>query len=217
MQSRTDPPEGEISPATGGHGRRAFGYPVRAGVGAILLAVSLLGILHGSRAAVSQAIHYRLKYRPAWNDNDLPEALARCETAYSLYPYSYRLCQRIAKKAYRGRYDDKGDEVPERIAAARLWCKRGLALNPYKRRLRLIQARLLARKSPREAMEYWEEYVGWEFWRPANHSVRVGLYLKAGEFARAAEALKWVRGSKYYRKSHERLLRAWREEAASPP
>ncbi|NQT94743.1 MAG: hypothetical protein HQ559_18450 [Lentisphaerae bacterium] len=191
--------------------RRAVG-----GAGLLLLVLSLLYFVHGVRAGLSQVL-YRSSHvlLVRGSGADIDTALARCETAYRIYPYSYHLCRWIASRAYALRRSPQGEEIPARIAAAKTWCDRGLMLNGRRRSLRVLAARLKARTSPEEALEDWNEYVKWDFWQPRNHAFTVDMAIAAGDLGRASEALRWVKG-KHRKRAAERLRRAWQRERELP-
>lgn len=183
--------------------------------GAILLAVSVLGIVHGIPASTAFVLYYQAKYGSA---SDNPRGIfRRCDRAFRLYPRNYYFAMFTARTAYCSSYDVDGDEAKQRLETASRWCKIGLKLNPYKRETRLVKARLLARDSVRDAIAYWEEYVDWHFWEPYNHSVLVELHARAGNFVKATESLKWVKGSEYYEKASRKLSLARQEEMLSQP
>ncbi len=182
--------------------------------GLLLFALSVLYAAHGVRAGAGQCL-YRSSKILLDRSPDIDTALARCETAFRIYPHSYHMCRWIGWQAYTSRRSSKGDVIPERVAAARAWCDRGLALNDRERGLRELSARLKARTSPAEALEEWEEYVDWDFWRPRNHAVTVELAIRAGDLGKASGALRWVKG-KDRKRAADRLRRAWQRERKLP-
>lgn len=182
--------------------------------GLLLFALSVLSFVHGVRAGYSQCL-YRSSKILLERGSDIETALARCETAYRIYPYSYHMCSWIGQQAYSSRRSSQGDVIPDRVAAARTWCDRGLVLNDRLKSLQKLSARLKARTSPAEALADWEEYVDWDFWRPRNHALTVDLAIRAGDLGKAAEALRWVKG-KDRKRAADRLRRAWQREKKLP-
>lgn len=184
--------------------------------GVLLLAVAALGVWHSARASLSYMVYHHAKFTPP-REYDRPETVARrCKDAHRFYPYNYYLCIWIAEKCWYARYDIDGSESAGRVELAREWCDRGLALNTRKSQLRLLKTRLLAKRSIREAIDQWRDYVDWHFWEPHNHAVLVELYAEAGDFAGATKSLEWVKGSKHYAEAQLKLHKAWAKEAARP-
>jgi len=188
-------------------------YRIVAGV--IVLAISIAGIVQGSRAGIAQGLYWQAKFGSVKDyprDVRLGATLRRCESAYRWYPYNYWFSIWTAETVWHERCDRLGREVPERVDGAALWCDRGLALNRHKSQLRLLKARLLERDSAARAMRYWEEYVEWQFWEPYNHAVLAELRAKAGDYAGAVAALEWVGGSRHYEQAARMVNEAWNRE-----
>jgi len=185
--------------------------------GLLLLAASALAMVHGMRASLAQWTYQRAKYGPD-KDLDTQAVLRRCEYAHSLYPLSFRICAFAADRAYRDRFDGRGEVLPERLAAARLWCDRGLELvfQRRHRRMREIEARLTARESPREGMLLWKDFVEWEFWEEGNQAVLADLQIGAGDYEGALATMQWARRSPHHRTLRRRLAKAWRRERRPP-
>ena len=176
----------------------------------LLLALSGYGAVHGIRAAIAQAIYHQAKYGSA---GDNPRGIfRRCETAHRFYPYNYHFCIWAAEEAFYSNFDLGEDEAAARLETARFWCDMGLGLNFRHGELRLLKTWLLSMHSVAGAITYWEKYVDWEFWEPHNHAVLVELYAAGGEFGKAMESLKWVKGSEYYAEVSSKLSEAWRKE-----
>jgi hypothetical protein len=177
----------------------------------LLLSVSVWGIAQGTRAGLSQVLYASAKYGAACR-RDSAAALRRCEQAYQFYPHSYFLCEFAAERAYADRAagDTSWTGIVER------WCDRGLAANPHARRIRELAARALSVESPQAAVEYWQRYVDWDFWRPDCHAVMLELRLKAGDFSGAMESLRWLEGSPYHDWGRRRIRRAWTLEGKPP-
>ena len=186
----------------------------RIGLAVVLITVAMAGLLHGTRAAVANAIYYRAKFGSLKDRPD--KIIAACEQAHRLYPFQHRFCLWTAEQAYVDRFDAAGRERPDRLAAAETWCRRGLTLQPYSQALHLLNVRLTARASLRDAIDKWDEYVDWHFWDPYNHAVRVELYSRVGRFGEAAEALTWVRGSEYFQEARQTLDDAMRRDREWP-
>ena len=83
--------------------------------------------------------------------------------------------------------------------------------------MRALKARLVSLESPAEAVAYWDEYLDWNFWQPLNHMVMVELAVSAGDFTRASDALKWLKGTSHGPWAEALIRRAWAAERAAPP
>ena len=71
-------------------------------------------------------------------------------------------------------------------------------MNPYPRRMRFLKMYLIRRTSSEQALQYWKEYVEWQFWEPYNQAVLVDLYAACGQLAEAEKSLRWVKGSSHF-------------------
>ncbi|MCK5849630.1 MAG: hypothetical protein KAH23_01850 [Kiritimatiellae bacterium] len=184
--------------------------------GLFLFVIAVVGIFHGSRAAMAYTIYHDAKFSSVGAYG--PEAAARrSEDSYGFYAYNYYLCIWIAERCWYERYDSDGNESSRRVDLARVWCDRGLTLNKRKSQLRLLKTRLLARESLDEALVNWEDYVDWHFWEPYNHAVLVRYYAETGDFAGAVRSLKLIKGRKHYAEAHMAIQKAWEKEIALAP
>ncbi|MBN1670658.1 MAG: hypothetical protein JXR37_06480 [Kiritimatiellae bacterium] len=184
---------------------------------AVLILLALGGILHGARAGSAQALRRRAATR------HLPSAvLALCQRAHRLYAYDYYGCVLAAWTAYDAAQGDTADG-PEKatgggnLEQAELWCDRGLALNPYQRKLNRLKAHLLLRQDPEAAVRHWRRYVEWAFWQPDHHAFLAMLLARAGEFAQAERALDWAGGSRYHDLARKVVDEAKRDMSALLP
>jgi hypothetical protein len=182
----------------------------RTAAGAALAALGLFGVVHAARASAAQALYHRARHGAA--SGDLPRGLRLAERAYRFYPYHYYLCIWACRSAYEAAAAAGASDAEGWRAAAGRWCERGLALNPYKRQLRLIRARIIARASPADAARYWEEYLSWHFWDQENHVAMVEFYAKAGRLHEAMEQLKWLKGADAEARARAALRRVWQAE-----
>jgi hypothetical protein len=188
--------------------------PTLTGAAAVLLLVSAWGLWRGAHAVPCQVLYHQAKYGAA--EHDVDGILDRCERAFALYPHNYYFLIWAAEAAYYDRFDEEGVERPERVAAAELWCRRGLEATVYSSQLRMLKTRLIERKSLADAILYWEEYVRWHFWSPYNHAVLVELYAKAGRLTDAVASLKWTERSEYHAEARRHLREAWAREREPP-
>ncbi|MFO7871299.1 MAG: hypothetical protein R6V03_07705 [Kiritimatiellia bacterium] len=182
--------------------------------GVLLSVIGLAGAAHACRSSLAQFMYLNAKY--GTRVRDVRGIVRRCRSAHRLYPYNYYFCAFTAERLYRERSGADGSVLADRIELARFWCEEGLDLNPYKRKLRSLKARLLAIESPERAARYWDEFVQWDFWRPSNHAILVDLYVQAGKLAEAARSLKWLEGTKYHDPAAEQIDSAWEKERTLP-
>jgi hypothetical protein len=179
-------------------------------VGVLLFILSVFGLSYACRTACAQVLYHEAKFGlPA---ADARQVLDLCERSWRLYPHGYYLAIWAAETAYRNRFSSGGVENPARVEQTRVWCERGLALNPYDSQLRDLKTQLLARDSAVAAARYWGEYVEWSFWDPWNHARLAELHAAAGDYERALESLDWAKGSEYHAAARDRVLSAWRRE-----
>lgn len=185
---------------------------MRVVAGLILLAIAVVGLRHGARAETAQILYFQSKFG-AWKD-DPDRILAAAERAHASYPRNYLLCALAADTAYHHRFDAAGAERADRLSAAARWARTGLALNPHFGPLVYLDVCLAARRSPAEAARQWEAYVDWSFWDVYNQAVLVELYSRAGRYAEAVRALRWLQGSPYEPRARAVVTDAWNDEIA---
>ena len=196
--------------------QKGFFGPWRLLAGGALLAVSVFGIVYAARASISYAVYYSAKYGDA--AMNAAAVLERCERASSLYRFNYHLCSLATHTAYDAYQLTPELDAPARarlLALTRAWCQRGLALNWYNRDLRWYKAQLLWEESPAKGLEFWREYVEWDFWFPANHAVLAGMYARSGDFENARKELGWTQGSDWYPSTSETIAQEEARRAAS--
>lgn len=184
--------------------------------GLVLAVIGCVGLWISINISVAQNIYFEAKYGTTASDQDA--ILLACSMAHSFYPHNYYCALLAAETAWNRR--NKTRTASERsvfAAEAEKWCDIGLKLNPYERSLRYLKMRILEERSIGDAIRYWERHVEWQFWSPFNHLVLVELYANAGEFEKALESLKWVRGTEYERDAVLLLRRAWEQERDSFP
>jgi hypothetical protein len=118
----------------------------------------------------------------------------RCETAHGHYAADYRFCILAADIAHKAAatIHAQSDERARLLDASGKWCKAGLDLNYFSRKLRLRKTGLLRQRgAKREAAQYWAEYTDWHFWYPENHYLLAKLHVGSGNFQKAVQAKKW--------------------------
>jgi hypothetical protein len=184
--------------------------------GVLLLVLTLAGAVWGVRAAIAQALYYHGRHgAAATRDGDRAgRLLALCAQGQRLYPFNYLLCAHAAEQAYWSARERGDAPDSERQRLARLWCERGLSLNPHSAPLRRLMARFLWEDDPDEALEYWRAYVNWDFWQPGHHGVLARLYADVGDFEQAEAELRWAEPGPAYAddKAHvERARKAFLE------
>lgn len=178
--------------------------------GALLLIFSAYGIVHGMRAGLAQHAYAQAKYGSLKDNADV--VLGRCKSAHTLYPYNYYLCMFTARTAFIDRFTSEGAEMPGRMDDSSFWCEKGLELNPYKIELRLLKTRILQRDSLKDAISYWGDYVDWHYWSPGNHALLVELYAEDGNFSKAMQSLRLIKGTVYHKQASDKLNTAWLKE-----
>lgn len=182
-------------------------------VGGGLLVLSVLGVVHGVRAAAAQACYHHAKYGAG--AGDVGKIVEQCRRAYAWYPWNYYFSIEAAERAYHAASGDGEAALrQERLRQSQFWCERGLIQNPWRSQLRRLKTRFLWEVSPSEAIRYWEAHTRWQFWEPYNHGVLVGLYARAGDFENAEKSLKWTKGSPEFESAHQVLMsekKAWGE------
>jgi hypothetical protein len=136
----------------------------------------------------------------------------RCGLALRLYPVNYHMCEYVAERAWMV----EGGGTPGLVEAAREWSSRGLALNPYRRRLNEVAARVKSVESPAGAVAMWQRFLDWDFWKPDSHAVMADLKLEAGDYEGALESVRWLEGTEYHDRMLRRVQAAWRRERRMP-
>lgn len=183
----------------------------RAAAGTLLLGISLVGVVHGTRAALAHVMYFDAKYGSA---KTFPAGiLRRYAQAHALYRFNYRFSTWAGETADA---ESRAGDAARSGDAARRCCEAGLAQNPHHGPLRLLKTRLLERESPAEAARYWERYVDWQYWNPQNHAILVELYARAGDFDRAAKSLALIRKTRWHEAASRRLRAAWAQEMKPP-
>ncbi len=184
-----------------------------AATGLVTAAACLLILAHAARAAWAQWNYSSLRYgRGA--AAPLPDKLRRGEASFQAYPWNYYLCIYLAEAAWHASGSAAESERPFLLDAARKWCERGLALNPYRSQLRWLKTEFLRRESPARALQYWRAYVEWDFWTPHHHAALAELAAEAGDFRQAEESLYWAQRAADYEGVRERVLRMEIERVA---
>ncbi len=190
--------------------QRAFSISL----GAVLVALGLLGTVYSVRAARSHKLYHAVKYGALV---DAPPAVVSeaCEASFALYRHNYYLSIEAAKRLWPSR-DMTSSERAAALMQVERWCERGLAQNPYPRPLHRTKTRLLGQTSPTAAADYWKTFVDWQFWKPLNLQTLVECYARAGRLAEAAELLPLLEGRPGHDKAAAALRRGWAAEMARP-
>jgi len=186
---------------------------IRRAAGGILLAVGCAGVFHAARASAAQWLYGAVRYG---RERPFHETLRMASLASRIYPWNFYLCAWVAESAFGG---SPGAEPGERAAlraAAGRWCARSLELNPYKRNMNVLNARLLEAGSPAGAVEFWRRYVELQYWSRYNHALLAELCAAAGEFAEAARELEMARGGPGFDDARARVMAAWEKEKRQP-
>ena len=165
--------------------------------GIMISIIAVLGIVHGVRAGIAQALFLRAKYHG--DDKPADSLLRMCSRAEKLYPWNYGLCLFAANTAM-GEALKRPPRQEELFAGAEKWCDAGLALNPRDRRLVYDKVALLGAKESgrRDALAMWNEYTDWDFWNADNHFVLGLIYVSLGDLAGAEKEAFWAKGSERF-------------------
>jgi hypothetical protein len=178
------------------------------------LTVSVLGVTRGIRASAAHFLYHQARYGS--EKGNVTGVMANCSTAHRLYPYNYLFAILASETAYYKSVGAEGREKSYLLSSADYWCDSGLQLNPYKSQLRMLRARLLAKDSPRDAVEYWTAYLGWHYWEPLNHCVMAEFHAMAGDFDEAFRALDVIKGMAHYEEGLQRVNDQWHKEMVMP-
>lgn len=179
-----------------------------------LFIVSVLGVTRAARATAAYALYHNSRYGSG--KESVSGILAGCAIAYRYYPYNYYFPILAAESAYYSAPAAVAEEKRRLLGAADYWCDTGLQLNPYKIKLRLLRARIIADENPSDAVEYWQAYVDWHYWEPFNHCVLAELQAQAGDFDEAFRTLDTIKGQNYYEEGLSRVDAYWRKEMVMP-
>lgn len=177
-------------------------------VGGFLLILSMVGVVHSARTCVAQKIYLDSKYGTEATDPD--RVIENCRRAFRLYPFNYRFCLLASESAYAMALSMTGRSAEERMAISRLWCERGLALNPYQMELRWLKAQILWKESPERGIRHWRTYVDWDFWSASNHAILAEMYARNGDIENAEKEIFWTQGSEYFVRVQEAIATAKR-------
>ena len=182
-------------------------------VGLLLCLAGVAAAVYSVRAARAQCIYYSVKYGRG-SQASIAEIASRSEISNRLYSHNYELAAQMCRNYLHSR--DSVLSSDDGAALAELWCRRGLAMDPYQRVLRYTEAVLLARKSPSEAACAWEKFVDWQYWSSLNLSALVQFYAQAGRLAEAGEVLSLLKGHPGYAKAAAAFKHAWASEMRAP-
>jgi len=185
----------------------------RRAAGGILLVLGCAGVLHAARASAAQWLYGALRYGA---ERPCGEALEIASLAWRLYPWNFWLCAHAAELAFARSHEAEPGERAALTSAAGRWCARSLGLNPYKRNMNVLNARLLQLESPARAVEFWRRHVELQYWSRYNHGLLAELSAAAGEFAEAARELEMARGGPGYEDARARVMAAWEKEKQQP-
>lgn len=176
----------------------------------MLLGMAAKLFLYALQAAWAQELYFRAKYGGA--RGDVRKIVALCQQAQAVYPHHYFFSLLAAEAAWAEHVRSGQEEREQLQGEAWRWCHEGLRQNRYWTGLRALRVRLLAQRSAARAARDWDAYVDWHFWEPAHHAWRVKLYAAAGQWEKAFEALRWVRGTPYEQEAVDALKEAWQRE-----
>ena len=183
-------------------------------LGAVLLVISISGIVYASRVALAQGKYGWAKLMtPA---DDWCNILDLSESASHIYSANYYACILAAETAYFSSFGLSDKDAAENINKSQKWCDKGLKANSYRMQLHRLKTCLMARSSIPDAARYWERCVDWQFWEPANQALLVELYARTGQYEKAVDSLILIKESSYYAEASGRLNDAWKKEKDFP-
>lgn len=186
-----------------------------------LTGLCLFGTYWSARAGLEKFLYYHVRYgHAAYMGLDesrplaetVPRRLELAERAMRFYSRDFDLYEAAAVIAYSAIDDHKNVDHGVELADVRLWCDRGLALNPHAPRLNHIDAEIIAATSPRDALVQWQKYLDWCFWDTFNHYYVVELLARAGRFEDAFQHLRWLKGRTHYDDARRIIRYEWQEQ-----
>jgi len=175
----------------------------------VLVFAALIGCVYSLRVTLAQIFYYEAKY--GVSKDCIDGIIWRAEKIKSLYPWHYLAFTHAAARANKEAKDNP-ERMIEMKDIANRFCTLSLRLNPYKRQMRLMEARLISEKNTLLAVDKWKSYLEWAFWDPLNHKIMVEFYLKAGDFASAMESLEFTLNSPYYEECRNMIRDFWEKE-----
>jgi tetratricopeptide (TPR) repeat protein len=187
--------------------------------GIILLLLSTWGMIYAVRVSIAQLIYHHTKFGPNADGYVTHEVNTRCEDAYKFYKHNYYFSILCAEKSWYEYSCSTNNDVraKELLEIASKWCEIGLTQNKYRSQLRLLKARLLFLENPSQAIDYWKQYVEWDFWYPYNHAVLAEMYIDNGEYEKALKTLELIRNFKESEPLFLKLATAWQHDVTTPP
>lgn len=171
------------------------------GLAALVIVFGGWCVVQAVRQSAAQALYHQARYRA----HPAARRQALVERAFRLDPTQHWLCRWWAANRYRVARQAPATQRGTLLRVAGDWADRGLALNPYSRPLRLVRVRVLAADALPRAIREWRAYVDWHYWHPANHAVLADLYLRAGNWPAARQALTQAVGAPDYAALQKRL------------
>lgn len=179
---------------------------------ALACLLAALAVLHCCRAGLASVLYYQSRY--GHKGKDPAAALDQARRAHALYPHNYLLAISAGKQAfYAGRGATNGTE---RLQQARHWSAIAFGLCPFNSEAAHLRAEVLALDSLPDAIALWERYRDRVFWEPFNHWLLVDLYVRAGEWDRAAEALYWLKDTPLFKPAEDMIRRAQLTQSRQP-
>lgn len=186
--------------------------------GVVLSIFSGWGIIYAIRVSIAQLIYHHNKFGTNASGYVAHEVNTRCEDAYNFYKHNYYFSILAAEKAWYEHINVSNDvKQKELLAFATKWCDIGLDQNKFRSQLRLLKARLLFKENPSQAINYWKEYVEWDFWYPYNHAFLAEMYIDNAEYEKALKTLELIRPFEEAQAVFMKLYTVWQKEVNNPP
>jgi hypothetical protein len=193
---------------------RAF----RASLWLVLAVAAGCSVIWSARSALGQAIYFQARHSDSPSLGLSPElpvgelARRRLDLAgqsFRLNPINFRVCRVATDIAFKTCRDIDVRKHDVTLDEMTMWCERGLELNKYNRRMRYLEAEMIAVKSPSKALERWTDYVAWDFWDPFNHYYMVELLARSGRYSDAFNEMEFLKGREHHEDAKRIIRDSW--------
>jgi hypothetical protein len=160
--------------------------------GIILIFIGVLGVNYSIKASRAQALYEQSRYSEKGNTLSPELVYANYIHATKLYPYNFYFSAYAGEKFFYNLSQYSDDELAQKLNIISDIANHGIEINPYNEQLIYLHMRMLEKDSPRAALEYWQNFVNWYFWKDYNHSVLAELYAKVGMYEKAMNELRYL-------------------------
>ncbi len=161
--------------------------------------IGLWGAIASVRFTFSSLVYRHARFaRHSGGEGAVRRAAELAQSAYRIDPDNHPFWSWLSDGLVAA-YGASGD--PDMLAGAALWSERGLAANRFGWRINVTRAKVLAEKSPDEAVRFWGLYVDWHYWEPFNHAYLAELHARAGDTGSALHVLRRIEGLPYHKQT----------------